>query len=311
MSLFNRVKIYLILQWVLPKPIWSYLRRLKRVTVRRFSRQVTKNELIESLVNAGIGSGDILYVYSSLSRIGNVANGAKDVIDSLQEVITSKGTLAFPCHLPPRNVIDGYKNGEILNLRSSTVQTGTIPTLALSMANVKRSSHPFASSCAIGKDADYLTNGHDLDPRICHIDSPLARLLSLKGKLVGLGTDFAAIGFYHVIEDIEPRFPLDVYMPPEEISYFDYAGRNVTRFVRVYDPSVSISRIERPDGNFIRNLLLKHFRKIGLLKEFKFGNANSWIMCTEELHNELKKLLDNGITIYTTQSDYERLGVRL
>lgn len=300
--------IYSFLKNVLPAPLWGRLRQLKRSVVRAFTRKVERDELLKDLLAAGISSGDTLYVYSAMSRIGNVANGASDVINALLDAVGPHGTLAFPSHLSPQHVVDNCKNGGLLDLRAAKPHTGVVPNLALTLDGVERSSHPFASTCAIGKHAKYLTEGHELDPRVCHPNSPLAKLLGLNGKLIGLGTDFAAIAFYHVIEDIEPGFPLDVYLPPDEMHYVDFKGRNINRKVMRYNSTVSQTRIERPGGGFIRAVLLNHFRKKKIITETQVGSAAAWIMPANDLHNELKILLTHGITIYTTRAEYERLG---
>lgn len=308
MNIYSKEHIYGVLKNILPKALWEKLRRMKRSVARFFTPKVSRDKLLRDLLASGISSGDTLYVYSSMSRIGNVANGASDVINALLDAVGPEGTLAFPCHLSPQHVVDNCKNGGLIDLRVAKPHTGAVPSLALTLDGAERSSHPFASTCAIGKHAAYLTEGHDLDPRVCHTESPLAKLLGLNGKLVGLGTDFAAIAFYHVIEDIEPEFPLHVYLPPDEIQYVDFKGRHINRKIMRYDSIVSQSRIERPGGKFIRGVLLDYFRKNGIITEARVGEAASWIMCTNVLHNELKKLLTQGITIYTTKAEFERLA---
>lgn len=311
MKIYGKKRIYSVMKNILPEPLWGKLRRIKRSVTRSFTPVVSRDNLLRDFFASGISTGDTLYVYSSMSRIGNVANGASDVINALLDAVGPDGTLAFPCHLSPQHVVDNCKNGGLLDLRVAKPHTGAVPTLALTLDGAERSSHPFASTCAIGKHAAYLTESHDLDPRVCHPDSPLAKLLGLNGKLVGLGTDFAAIAFYHVIEDIEPDFPLHVYLPPEKISYIDFKGRHVNRKIMRYDPTVSQSRIERPGGQFIRGVLLDHFRKNGIITETRIGNAAAWIMCSKVLHDELRKLLSQGITIYTTKAEFNRFGLRL
>jgi aminoglycoside 3-N-acetyltransferase len=311
MNIHIKENIYSVLKKILPKILFNKLRQLKRAAARIFTRKVDKEEILRDLLVLGISSGDTLYVYSSLSRIGNVVNGASDVINALLDAVGPEGTLAFPCHLSPQLVIDNYKNGGLLDLRLAKPHTGAVPNLALTLNGAERSSHPFASTCAIGKHAAHITEDHDLDPRVCHPKSPLAKLLGLNGKLIGLGTDFAAIAFYHVIEDIDPGFPFDVYLSPDEISYIDFKGSQINRKIMRYDPIISESRIERPGGRFIRGVLLKHFRESGIIKETKVGNAAAWIMCANVLHNELKKLLSQGLTIYTTKAEFENLNSKL
>ena len=43
----------------------------------------------------------------------------------------------------------------------------------------------------------------------------------------------------------------------------------------------------------------------GILHEFKFGQARSWIFDVQPFYEELKKLARLGITIYTTKEDFK------
>jgi len=57
---------------------------------------LTKDDLVRGLRAVGLEAGQHVVVHSSLSRFGRVENGADDVIDALEEVITPSGTLVMP-----------------------------------------------------------------------------------------------------------------------------------------------------------------------------------------------------------------------
>jgi aminoglycoside N3'-acetyltransferase len=48
---------------------------------------------------------------------------------------------------------------------------------------------------AIGHEAEYLTEAHAMSPSIWHEKSPLARVLELDGKIIGLGSNLGNVTF--------------------------------------------------------------------------------------------------------------------
>ena len=56
----------------------------------------TISSLQYDLTNAGIQSGDVLLVHSSMKSLGEVDGGADSVFRALQNTVTEKGLLIFP-----------------------------------------------------------------------------------------------------------------------------------------------------------------------------------------------------------------------
>lgn len=56
-------------------------------------KMVTKSSLIEKLKEAGVRSGEALFVHSSLSKLGWVCGGAQTVIEAIQEVVGPSGLI--------------------------------------------------------------------------------------------------------------------------------------------------------------------------------------------------------------------------
>jgi aminoglycoside 3-N-acetyltransferase len=296
------------LRLILPGSAIEFLLRSVRPSLRAIRRKtwplLETGSLTNDLRRAGIKEYDVLMVHSSLAKIGNVQNGAETVIKSLMDAVSPEGTIITPCHYSPQEVMDIAAQGKVFDMRSFQPNTGAIPCQFMRWPGVLRSSHPFASSCAWGKYADFVTSGHDKDPRICHKDSPLARLLELKGKLIGIGVSIGPVGFYHVLEDTWSEFPFVVYMPKMPVSYIDASGKLMRRELCRYDPVVAMSRIEKTAGEGIRNALTDHLVKKGILRHFIFGRARSWIMEAQPLYDELKNLAGRGITIYSSASEF-------
>ena len=308
MNEITKRQLKLYIRTVLPDVAIDFFVRSVRPQWRAIRRKtlplLDDSSLANDLERAGIMQGDVIMVHSSLSKIGNVTNGAGTVITSLVRAVTENGTIIMPCHYSPAEVMEMASNGNVFDMRTVQPNTGAIPCTFMQWPGVLRSSHPFASSCAWGKHADHVTNGHDRDPRICHNDSPLAKLLELNGKLIGIGVSIGPVGFYHVLEDTWNDFPFPVYLPKMPVSYIDSRGNLIRRNLCRYDPVVARARIEKPEGEGIRIALTEHFVKKGILKYFMYGKARSWIMNAQPLYDELRRLANRGITIYSSAKDY-------
>ena len=240
----------------------------------------------------------MLFVHSSLSSIGNVEAGAETVIESLRAAVGVQGAILMPVYGTAEAALKASRDGQPVDLRTERSQTGKISEAFRRMSGVLRSSHPFSSVCALGAKADYLTNAHHADERICHRDSPLARFLELDGKVVGLGVSLGPVSFYHVLEDTWDGFPFNTYQEAPELTYIDVEGNQVTRRVAYYNRDLAARRIDSDGGLSVKRFMTEHFKKKGLLHTFRYGSADSWWFSAREVFEELKTLANSGLTIY-------------
>ncbi len=128
------------------------------------------------------------------------------------------------------------------------------------------------------------------------------------GKVIGLGVTLGPVSFYHVVEDTWDAFPLPVYLPERSITYIDAEGQTVTRKVRRFDPEVSRTRIDHPEGAWIRERLTEHMIRKGLYRPFRYGAADAWVMDAKPFYDEMKRLAQKGITIYLTEEQWVKRG---
>ncbi len=282
---------------------FRYFRSKKRESARRDSFEFSLDDLKASLRDAGFKANDIIMVHSSLSRIGNVKGGATTVIQSFIDTITATGTLIMPCYNSAEAVLKELKQNKLIDLRISPSGTGKITELFRTWPGVVRSSHPFSSSCAWGKYASYITSGHAEHPEVCHRESPVGRLVKLKGKVVGIGIPIAqGLGVAHYLEDTWADFPFEVHNPPVQVAYIDPNGNRIERTILRFNPVVAKTRIDHPDGAWICEKLTDHFLRKGILKTFKYGASDSWVMNSLSLYNELERLAAKNVTMYLTES---------
>ena len=279
-----------------------FLSRLKKniqKLVRRFSTAINTDDLLESLRCVNIKQGDSLYIHSSMSKVGNLEYGANTVIEALIQCVGKQGTIGVPCHLSPESIKEKNNNKDLLDLRLEPPHTGIIAKTIKDRKGSYCSSHPYASSCFLGKNARWITTGHDENFRVYHKHSPMHKLMDLDGKIIGIGIDFAAIGFYHLIEDVENNYPIEVYDEKFIAKYIDSHGNIITRYIATYNKSISRTRVEKKDGMYSRKILLKYLTDNNAIYFFKFGKADAWVLDCKKTYNVLLQMLNDGLTIYT------------
>jgi len=126
---------------------------------------------------------------------------------------------------------------------------------------------------------------------------------------MGIGVDIRVIALYHVLEENWSEFPVKVHDPrPFPIQYVDASGRVIKRDLVIFDPEVARTRIDQQvKGAWIRQWLTHDMREQGVLQEFKFGQARSWIVDARLFYERLRELALQGITIYTTRREVKAL----
>ena len=158
-------------------------------------------------------------------------------------------------------------------------------SLALENKSSFRSSHPYGSTISIGREASWITESHEKDPRLCHINSPLKRLTDIKTNIIGIGTNFTVNAFYHIIEDCISDYPLNVYEESNKlIEYIDHKGLKIKRKVYRYNQDLAKYRIEKKGSVEVREDLKFYLQKNGTLRYFMLGEATCWIINSEYLN---------------------------
>lgn len=153
----------------------------------------------------GVLPGDVLLVHSSLSALGFVSGGPAAVIDALTGVLGYEGTLL----LPALSYASVGRKSPLFDVRHTPCCVGTIPEFFRSQSGVLRSVHPTHSVCALGKRAEEMTAGHELDTTPVGEHSPFRRLRDAGGKILMLGCGLRPNTSLHGVEElVEPPYLL-------------------------------------------------------------------------------------------------------
>lgn len=175
---------------------------------------LTKDKLMEDLMNLGIREDDFIIVHTSLNKIGYVIGKEQTLISALVDVVGDNGLIVMPtqtsdnsnpktwCNPPvPNSWIEPLKKHMLAfdkNL-TPTRGLGVVPEFFRKMSNVYRSNHPQVSFAAYGKKKEELLHNHPLEYSL-NDNSPLGKMYQWKFKIVMLGTDYETCTAMHLSE---------------------------------------------------------------------------------------------------------------
>ena len=130
-------------------------------------------------------------------------------------------------------------------------------------------------------------------------DSCFTRLTHYDTLIIGIGVDFSAHAFMHLIED-QSLYPLDVYdSTPHLFNYYPLASDKIVSATHFrYNKELSIHRIEKNPNSFHYQAIYDFLQYTDTLRFFLLGDALCWTLSSSALFHQLQELLLKGITIY-------------
>jgi len=175
---------------------------------------LTQKDLLDGLKKCGMKKGDNIIVHTSLSSLGFVVGGAETVIRALLEIVGEEGMIVMPSqtwkNLDPDKGVHWEEPKEWYDIIrenwpaydkyvTPAIGMGVVAELFAKWPGVKRSDHPARSVAAVGKNAEYITKGHDLS-NIFGDDSHIDKLYKLNGYILLLGVGYNKNTSFHLAE---------------------------------------------------------------------------------------------------------------
>ena len=269
--------------------------RFREHKIKKSPNKVTKENIKNALKDIGIKEGDVLFVHSSLSKLGYVEGGVDAVIDALIESVGKEGTLAMPTSQISGSSREFLKENPLFDPKESPSNIGKVSEAFRKRQGVLRSSHPTHSVAAYGKYAKEIVKEHYNAKTTFGVNTPYFRIMELNGKIVFIGVDRWCMTHAHVVEDIMPNFPVNVHAKEKvNTTIIDDEGNKRQVAVRIHDQEVAKIRS-------VYNLN-KYFEENNIFKASKLGNGEIEVCDAKEIIKLMVNLAKQGITIYKEHS---------
>ena len=290
-----------LLRSLTPNVILSRYRSRKKSEIRKklaeaksSGKIITKADLIHAFQAIGIEKGDVLLVHSSLSAIGYVENGPKDVVDALLEAIGADGHLLMPNSPNASFQLDYIRQLDLFDVKNSPSALGAISEWFRKLPNAERSAHPTEPVSCIGPEANWFVSDHFGQLTPYNSNSPFSKVIQRKGKILYLGVSLSNAGTnLHTLEDAVDDFPYPVYAPEKfEVNVKFANGSTGTMDTFVHNPEQSKKR--KCDD------LLPLFLQEGAGRKVDIFHAKSLLFDAKAMSNVmLNAYRDKGVTMYT------------
>lgn len=255
--------------------VWQNFKRQRyRKQLEKWKKQgrvISKADLLIDFQKMGIVEGDSVMIHSSLRSLGFLENAAQTFIDAALEAVGKKGNLLMPSSPIAQLQLHYAQSNPIFSIAETPSAMGLISEIFRKQKGVLRSPHPTEAVCAFGPNADWLTEGHYLQPTPYNSFSPFARLMQMEGKILYCGVTLDNAGTHlHTLEDAVD-FPHPVYYKePFRLKIRDANGRVYEHETLVHNPEWSKKR--KCDG------LIPYFEKKAVLTRHTIGQADCLLL---------------------------------
>lgn len=266
----------------------------------------TIQQLRDELAEAGVRSGGVLMVHSSLKKIGETEHGAEGVLAALREVLGPEGVLVFPAQTYTLAHIHDPSSDRCRRCRysarfclarglapeaprcfyvaSTPACVGVLPNVFLKTAGVCRSLHPLYSVAAVGPGAAEFVAGHELCGSGYGPGSPWEKLAEREAQVLLAGVGLEVLSFLHFAAEaatsglrVNPLFECELHV-------FDRDGREVP-----------VPPQRRPFGYSAAFPELQPIlEKAGALRRCRFGRAPSLLANCRATLEVVRALGKNG-----------------
>lgn len=262
--------------------------------MQRRLKTINRLDLERDLRDAGVRSGDLLVVHSSLSKVGWVLGGPLEVVRAFQNVLGPTGTLVMPTFtfnlvcwgLPP------------FDPEETPSRVGVVTDAFRRLEGTIRSSHPTHSVAAAGPLAQEII-GDKIDYEPLGVGSPLDRAQNMGGKILLLGVGQNRNSTVHVAESY-------ARVPYLEINFTEHSSWDEAWYLDVKGRRELIIIEEMPGSSEGFDVLERPLRELGVVRDLMIGEAPSQIMDGSRLCVAVTSMLmENPLLLLPTESTSE------
>jgi aminoglycoside 3-N-acetyltransferase len=183
----------------------------------------SRAELTAQLRAMGIRTGETLLVQSSLRAVGPVRGGAATVVAALEAALGRSGTLVAYTATPENSLTSPLHRAATADLDPAGLRayratmppfdlelTPASPTMGRLAEHIRtgrtsvRSTHPQTSFSAMGAEAGWLTERHDLESHLGD-ESPLHRLYHAHARVLLVSVPWVCCTAFHLAEYWQPQ----------------------------------------------------------------------------------------------------------
>ena len=157
---------------------------------------LTQAHIDADLRALGLTAGQILFVHSALSSLGQVQGGADAVVDACLTVLGSTGTLVVPTF----TFAHGRVDEPVFDPLHDVSEMGAITEAVRRRPEAHRSCHLLHSVAAVGAQAASITAVHG--PSAWAADGPFWQLYEEDARILLLGVPYLRCTWFHVIEQL-------------------------------------------------------------------------------------------------------------
>lgn len=259
---------------------------------KKFHPKITKKEFIDLLQQQlKIQPGDTVFIHSSMRKL-YLDFPKSEILNILQEIVGIDGTLIFPCwHFNTRAEEYIQEHDIVFSIKESPSAMGKISDQLRYHPTAFRSLHPTNSVIAIGKNAQFLVEGHEQDVYPCGLQSPFYKMMSLNAKVIGIGVSVENLTFVHVIEDvIKEAFPVQTRSTKiYDCPCINSKGEKIILSTKVATPAVTKRNVTAFFDRYISQAICHRIR----YKKMDFFSSS-----TPELFESIENCAKKGQTIY-------------
>ena len=178
----------------------KHLMKRGRYYAYQVAGSLTQDNIVKTLRDLELTTGDLVCVHSSFSSLGYVEGGPPTVIKALEEVVGDSGTIMMPTFSMGGSMLSYLESEEVFDVSNTPSKVGVLTETFRNWPGVRRSLHPTNSVAAKGPLAKDLLDGHQRSVCPFGLETPFGRLVASGAKILMINTHIHS--FLHHVQDL-------------------------------------------------------------------------------------------------------------